>query len=100
MRIFQNEGGKFFRYISPDSELENLSRPFSGWSAGFIDYNNDGWKDIYNANGDVDDLGPNARQHDTMFENVLGKELHRCFRADGQRLSGLQGFSAAPPSAI
>ena len=28
--------------------------PFSGWSTGFIDYNNDGWKDIYSANGDVD----------------------------------------------
>jgi hypothetical protein len=38
-----------------------------------VDYDNDGWKDLYSANGDVDDVRPNARQHDTMFQNVGGK---------------------------
>lgn len=73
--LFQNEGGRLFKYVSPAYNVENLSRPFSGWSAAFVDYNNDGWKDIYNANGDVDYTGPNARQHDTMFENVGGKSF-------------------------
>ena len=38
----------------------------SGWSNGFIDYNNDGWKDLYSANGDVDNLTTSlapARHH-------------------------------------
>jgi hypothetical protein len=52
--------------------MAQLSRRYSGWSAGFIDYNNDGWKDIYSANGDIDNLDPNARQHDTIFENTGG----------------------------
>jgi hypothetical protein len=52
-----------------------LSAPYSGWSNGFIDYNNDGWKDLFSANGDVGNLLPNAPQHDTMFENVDGREF-------------------------
>ena len=51
----------------------SLSRPFSGWSNGFIDYDNDGWKDIYSANGDVDYLPENGPQRDTMFRNLEGK---------------------------
>jgi len=47
--------------------------PYSGWSTGFTDYNNDGWKDIYSANGDVDMVNAKSPQHDTIFENVDGK---------------------------
>jgi len=52
-----------------------MSMPYSGWSNGFIDYNNDGWKDIYSANGDVDQVNETSPQHDTMFENVDGKSF-------------------------
>jgi enediyne biosynthesis protein E4 len=71
--LFKNLDGKSFEYASPACGIELLSRAYSGWSAAFVDYNNDGWKDIYSANGDVDNLGPRARQHDSMFENVQGK---------------------------
>jgi hypothetical protein len=70
--LFRNALGKYFEYVSPDSGVHNLSRRFSGWSNAFIDYNNDGWKDIYSSNGDVDYLGSNAAQHDTMWENAGG----------------------------
>ncbi len=71
--LFRNEGGAIFAYVSPTSGIERLSRRFSGWSNGFVDYNNDGWKDIYSSNGDVDYFEPNAKQHDTMFENRDGE---------------------------
>ena len=71
--LFRNERGKSFRYVSLLTGIGRISRPFSGWSAGFIDYDNDGWKDIYSANGHVDDVGPNTKQHDTMFRNDAGK---------------------------
>ena len=55
--------------------MVSLSERYSGWSAGFIDYNNDGWKDLFSANGDVDNLRAHAEQHDTMFENLNGREF-------------------------
>jgi hypothetical protein len=72
--LFQNRGD-VFRYVSPQVKLRQLSQPFSGWSTGFIDYDNDGWKDLYSANGDVDNIKPSARQHDTMFQNLDGKQF-------------------------
>lgn len=72
--LFRNNGD-FFRYMSPQTKITSLSASLSGWSAGFIDYDNDGWQDLYSANGDVDNIKPNARQHDTMFQNTGGKEF-------------------------
>ena len=73
-------------------------RPYSGWSGGFIDYNNDGWKDLFSANGDVDNLVPNAPQHDTMFENRDGKEfvdVTREMGPDFQRVGFQRGSAFA-----
>jgi hypothetical protein len=66
-------GGGIFKYYSTASQVRRLSMPFSGWSNGFIDYDNDGWKDIYSSNGDVDQVNEKSPQHDTMFRNVDGK---------------------------
>ena len=73
--LFRNQRGKYFTYVSPAVKMVRLSEARSGWSNGFIDYNNDGWKDLFSANGDVDNLVAGAPQHDTMFENVDGKEF-------------------------
>jgi hypothetical protein len=72
--LFQNEGDSF-QYVSGMSGLRKLSANYSGWSGGFIDYNNDGWKDLYSANGHFDNKGGDAKQHDTMFENVNGRSF-------------------------
>jgi enediyne biosynthesis protein E4 len=71
--LFRNEADKRFAYVSPFTKMSELSRRFSGWGGGFIDYDNDGWKDIYSANGDVDYVPENATQSDTMFRNVEGR---------------------------
>jgi enediyne biosynthesis protein E4 len=73
--LFQNVKGTGFLYASPETSLLELSRRFSGWGGGFIDYDNDGWKDIYSANGDVDYVPENAAQHDTMFRNLGGRRF-------------------------
>jgi hypothetical protein len=71
--LFRNEGGTHFSYASPGSGIARLSRRSSGWSNAIFDYDNDGRKDIYSANGDVDYLGPNSAQRDTLFQNVDGR---------------------------
>jgi hypothetical protein len=68
--LFANRGGQYFDYVSPQTRVATLSRRFSGWSAGFVDYDNDGRKDIYSANGDVDNLSENSAQHDTLLRNT------------------------------
>jgi hypothetical protein len=73
--LFQNEAGAGFRYLSLTTGVGVLSRRFSGWSPGFIDYDNDGWKDLYSANGDVDDVGDNTVQSDTMWRNDQGRRF-------------------------
>jgi hypothetical protein len=73
--LMKNESGKAFTDATWTSKLGTLTRSLSGWSVGFVDFDNDGWKDIYSANGDVDNLAANSRQHDTMFRNIDGKTL-------------------------
>ena len=82
--LFQNLGGRYFDYVSPQTQVAKLSKEFSGWSAGFIDFDNDGWKDIYSANGDVDYVGTNSAQHDTMLKNVDGKTFVDASESLGQ----------------
>ena len=96
--LFHNQRGKYFRYVSASAKLSQLSAPYSGWSGGFLDYNNDGWKDLFSANGDVDNLVPNAPQHDTMFENRDGKEfvdVSREMGADFNRVGFQRGSAFA-----
>jgi enediyne biosynthesis protein E4 len=73
--LLKNERGKSFTDVTWSSKLGPLTRNLAGWSIGFIDYNNDGWKDIYSANGDVDNLRASSREHDSMFQNLDGKTL-------------------------
>jgi hypothetical protein len=73
--LFRNQRGKSFQYVSPTTKILLLSERLSGWSTGFIDYDNDGWKDLYSSNGDIDDLEAHSRQHDSMFRNRNGKEF-------------------------
>ena len=54
--IFRNEGKGLFRDDSFPSRLGLQSSNRSGWSNGFFDLNNDGWKDLFTANSHVNDL--------------------------------------------
>jgi hypothetical protein len=89
--LFAGDRGKSFRYVSYSTGLGRLSYRFGGWGAGFIDYDNDGWKDLYSANGDVDYLGDNAKQSDTMFRNLDGKSFADVSAAMGAAFTR-QGF--------
>jgi len=71
--IFHNAGDGVFDDVAAQTGLLRISSPYAGWSMGFIDYDNDGWKDIFSANGDVDNLLPTSPQHDSMFRNSSGR---------------------------
>lgn len=73
LALFLNEEGRSFLHVSRFTRIQKLSRSFSGWSDAWIDYKDDGWKDLFSANGDIDYLGTSARQHDTLWENRDGR---------------------------
>ena len=52
--LFHNAGGSF-DYVSDVTRLGAASIQHSGWGAKFIDYDNDGWKDLFVAQGHVMD---------------------------------------------
>jgi len=53
--LYHNDGNGYFSYRSLQSGIAALSAPNSGWGVGFVDFNNDGWKDIFVAQSHVMD---------------------------------------------
>jgi hypothetical protein len=50
--LYHNEGGAF-RYASTTTGLAGLSARSSGWGVKFVDFDNDGWKDLFVAQSHV-----------------------------------------------
>ncbi len=59
--LFHNDGDANFTDVSYRAGIAQAGIPFLGWGDGFIDYDNDGWKDILTVNGHV---YPDAGDHD------------------------------------
>jgi hypothetical protein len=89
--LFRNLGGRFGDVTYP-SGIGKSSYPWSGWSCGMFDFNNDGRKDLFTANGHVmdnEELTSNrqSRQPNSVFINqgngtfrmqlLPGEAMHR-----------------------
>jgi enediyne biosynthesis protein E4 len=86
--LYKNVGGTDFAANSAansDANFDDVSRqagiaevtiPFLGWGVGFLDYDNDGWKDLLVANGhvypnvDETDWGTTFAQRPLLFHNL------------------------------
>jgi hypothetical protein len=53
--LYRNLGKGLFADVTFPSKLGAATLPLSGWSNGIFDFDNDGWKDLFAANGDVQD---------------------------------------------
>jgi enediyne biosynthesis protein E4 len=49
--LYRNNGDGSFTYSSYESGIGRMTRSHSGWGVRFIDYDNDGWKDLLIAQG-------------------------------------------------
>jgi enediyne biosynthesis protein E4 len=54
-KLFRQNGDGSFRDVTSASGLGGATLLFSGWSTRFLDYDNDGWKDLFVAQGHVMD---------------------------------------------
>lgn len=75
--LFRNDGTGTFEDVSAKAGLAEVSMPFVGFGDAFIDYDNDGWKDLIIANGhvypDVDkhpEWGTTYGQRPLLFHNA------------------------------
>jgi len=51
--LYRNEGDANFTDVSYAAGIAEPTIPFLGWGTGFLDYDNDGWLDLFIANGHV-----------------------------------------------
>ena len=58
--LFQNDGTGYFTDVSYQAGIAEPTIPFVGFADGFLDYDNDGWKDLLIVNGHV---YPQVDQH-------------------------------------
>jgi hypothetical protein len=65
--LFRNTGKGTFEDASASSGVLALSRPWSGWSCGFADFDNDGQLDVFIACGGVE---MNEAQPNRVLQNV------------------------------
>jgi enediyne biosynthesis protein E4 len=74
--LFINQGKGQFANAGQESRLANLTRPMSGWSNGVVDLDNDGWKDLVVARGNVMDNIEEVSRHfryaepNSVFQNL------------------------------
>jgi hypothetical protein len=92
--LFRNGGDAAFTEISPRIGLAAPTYPFLTWATEFIDYDNDGWKDIFLVNGhvypivDQHDWGTSYAQRPLLFHNVgKGKKFEEIPAVLGTGLS-------------
>jgi len=74
--LFRNGGDAIFTEVSPQMGIAAVTYPFLTWATEFIDYDNDGWKDIFLVNGhvypqvDQHNWGTSFAQRPLLFHNL------------------------------
>jgi hypothetical protein len=87
--LYHNKGNDGFEDVSWPSQIAQISHPYVAWGTGFVDFTNDGWLDIFVANGHVYpqvDTIPNAahfRQPMLLFRNKRNGTFEEVSAATG-----------------
>jgi enediyne biosynthesis protein E4 len=74
--LYRNDGGGNFTEVSYQTGIAEVTIPFLGWGTGFLDFDNDGWKDLFAANGhvypavDQSDWGTTFAERPLLFHNL------------------------------
>jgi enediyne biosynthesis protein E4 len=75
--LFQNDGSGFFTDVSYQAGIAVSSIPFVSFADGFLDYDNDGWKDLLIINGHVypevdrhPEWGSSYAQRPLLYHNI------------------------------
>jgi hypothetical protein len=79
--LFHNDGDASFTDVSYKAGIAQTTIPFVGWGDGFIDYDNDGWLDLFMVAGhvypqvDQHEWGTSFAERPLLFHNDQGKRF-------------------------
>ena len=79
--LYRNDGGWLFADATSRAGLDGVVRPFLGFGTAFFDCDNDGWLDIFVANGHLYpqlerlSSGLRYRQRNLLYRNERGRFL-------------------------
>ena len=91
--LYRNEGDANLTDISYQLGIAEISVPFLGWGDAFLDYDNDGWKDLMMADGhvypqvDQHPWGTSWAQRPMLFHNLAGKKFEAVPAVEGSGLA-------------
>jgi enediyne biosynthesis protein E4 len=77
--LYHNDGDNNFTDVTFQAGLGEVSIPFLGWGTSFLDFDNDGWLDLFVVNGhvypvvDSQQWGTSYAQQALLFRNMKGK---------------------------
>ena len=72
VRLYHNEAGEFFTDVTFASNIGMNTIPYLPMTVVFLDYDNDGWLDIFAANGHLDE---NVKEYDPMASYAQRNQL-------------------------
>jgi len=91
--LYRGDGDGNFTDDSYATGVAELTVPFLGWATEFIDYDNDGWKDLFLANGHVypavdhNNWGTTYAERPLLFHNQQGKKFDLLPAVEGSGLA-------------
>ncbi len=91
--LYRNDGGGNFTDVSHQAGLAEATVPFLGWGDGFLDYDNDGWRDLFVANGhvypavDKNNWGTTYAERPLLFQNLKNNKFELVPAVEGSGLA-------------
>jgi hypothetical protein len=91
--LYRNDSHGSFSDVTYQAGLAGPTIPFLAWGTGFLDFDNDGWLDLFVANGhvypevDKQDWGTTWAERPQLFRNLDGKKFEEVPPATGSGLA-------------
>jgi hypothetical protein len=91
--LYHNDGDANFTDVTFQAGLGEVTIPFLGWGTSFLDFDNDGWLDVFVVNGhvypavDSNQWGTSYAQQALLFRNLHNGKFERVGAPAGSALA-------------